>query len=339
VAGPFLTVDEQLLEFHGRVHFKQYIASKPGKFGIKIFWVCDASTSYCLNGLVYIGNGSVSETFQSESANVSEAIVMQLCSPFLNKGRNVTADNWFSSVSLVERLREQKTTYVGTIRANRRDIPPLCKETVGRKRGDTRFFYNDNTLLCSFWDKGSKPVLLLDSFAKVGDIPQLGVKPETVKFYNETKSGVDNLDHMIRLFSSKRKCRRWPYSVAMNLVDIAGVNGAIIHGRLIGKNSDVHQKFLKAAGYQFVDAHIRRRMNTQRQSGPVAIALQMLGYKPSTTNLCNQKLQFDTQLAKQARCAFCPRENDRKVRVSCGCCGRPMCTDHRTFLCVECSEK
>ena len=84
VAGPFLTVDEQLLEFHGRVRFKQYIASKPGKFGIKIFWVCDASTSYCLNGLVFIGNGSVNNSFQSNSSSVAEAIVMQLSSPFIN---------------------------------------------------------------------------------------------------------------------------------------------------------------------------------------------------------------------------------------------------------------
>ena len=118
---------------------------------------------------------------------------MQLCSPFINKGRNVTADNWFTSLPVVERLRENKTTYVGTINANRRVLPPACKETKGRKRGDTRFFYNNNILLCSFWDKRSKPVLLLDSFAKARGNPQEGGKPETVKFYNETKSGVDNL--------------------------------------------------------------------------------------------------------------------------------------------------
>lgn len=54
-SGPHLCVDEQLVEFHGQVKFRQYIPSKPGKFGIKIFWVTDAETSYCLNGLVYIG--------------------------------------------------------------------------------------------------------------------------------------------------------------------------------------------------------------------------------------------------------------------------------------------
>ena len=29
-----LTIDEQLVEFHGKVKMKQYIASKPGEFGI-----------------------------------------------------------------------------------------------------------------------------------------------------------------------------------------------------------------------------------------------------------------------------------------------------------------
>ena len=43
IPGPYLTIDEQLVEFHGRVKFKQYIPSKPGKFGIKLFWMCDSN--------------------------------------------------------------------------------------------------------------------------------------------------------------------------------------------------------------------------------------------------------------------------------------------------------
>jgi hypothetical protein len=34
----FVTVDEMLIEYHGRVPFKQYTPTKPGKFGIKVFW-------------------------------------------------------------------------------------------------------------------------------------------------------------------------------------------------------------------------------------------------------------------------------------------------------------
>ena len=35
--SPHLTLDEQLVEFHGRVKFRQYIPTKPGKYEMKIF--------------------------------------------------------------------------------------------------------------------------------------------------------------------------------------------------------------------------------------------------------------------------------------------------------------
>ena len=37
VPGSMLTVDEELVTFRGRCPFKQYIPSKPGRYGIK-FW-------------------------------------------------------------------------------------------------------------------------------------------------------------------------------------------------------------------------------------------------------------------------------------------------------------
>jgi len=75
---------------------------------------------------IYIGKMSGDASFQANFSSVAEGIMMQLCSSFLNKGLNVTAENWFSSLPLVERLQERKTTYVGTTRANRRNIPPAC---------------------------------------------------------------------------------------------------------------------------------------------------------------------------------------------------------------------
>jgi hypothetical protein len=339
VAGPNLTVDEQLVEFHGRVRFKQYIASKPGKFGIKVFWVCDAETSYCLNGLIYIGKNSVDEKYLEPSQSIPEAIVMQLCTPFLGKGRNVTTDNWFTSGPLIDRLLLQKTTLVGTVRINRRDVPPIAYSTQGRKRGDVRHFYSDGMLLCSYWDKGTKPVLLLDSFGRIGNSPEVGQKPQTVKFYNETKSGVDNLDHMVRMFSAKRKCRRWPYSLAMNLVDIAGVNGSIILSRIRNltstrERSHCHYEFLKAAGYQLVDKQIKRRLLTQGR-GSILLAATLVGYGEDTKN----PPTGITLLPKQKRCQLCERDADKKTKVCCFNCGRAMCNGHRAFMCLDCANR
>jgi len=52
--GECIIVDEQL--FRGHIKFTQYIPSKPAKYGIKVFWACDAETSYPLKGLLYTVN-------------------------------------------------------------------------------------------------------------------------------------------------------------------------------------------------------------------------------------------------------------------------------------------
>jgi len=48
-----MTVDEQLVPYHGRYPFRQYMNSKLAKYGIKIWWNCNAISSYPLNGQVY----------------------------------------------------------------------------------------------------------------------------------------------------------------------------------------------------------------------------------------------------------------------------------------------
>ena len=50
-----VTVDEQLLTYRGRVPFKQYIPSKPGKYGIKLWMLSDTKTSYVCRIQVYSG--------------------------------------------------------------------------------------------------------------------------------------------------------------------------------------------------------------------------------------------------------------------------------------------
>ena len=43
-----LCVDEQLVQFKGRCGFAQYIPSKPGKVGLKLWVCCDVATSYAV---------------------------------------------------------------------------------------------------------------------------------------------------------------------------------------------------------------------------------------------------------------------------------------------------
>jgi hypothetical protein len=120
----------------------------------------------------------------------------------------------------------------------------------------------------------------------------------------------------------------------MNLVDITSVNGAIISRHMnpalnVRENFHMPLKFLKAAGYQLVYTHVRRRMATQRLTGPILVTMQLLEYEPIAMQ-CEEKTKPHA-LTKQARGALYPGENDRKVRVCCGYCSKPMCTAHRVL--------
>lgn len=53
--GENTTIDEKLEAFRGRCSFRQYIFSKPNKYGIKIFALVDSAISYAANLKVYVG--------------------------------------------------------------------------------------------------------------------------------------------------------------------------------------------------------------------------------------------------------------------------------------------
>lgn len=98
--GECVTVDEQLFPFRGHTKFTQYIPSKPAKYGIKVFWACDASTSYPLKGILYTGKPIDGE----RQRNVGEKVVLDLVQNYKGSGRNVTADNFFTSLQLSKTL-------------------------------------------------------------------------------------------------------------------------------------------------------------------------------------------------------------------------------------------
>ena len=152
IPGPSLCVDEQLVEFHGRVSFRQYIPSKPGKFGIKIFWLVDQENSFPLKCLVYIGAETLSDEEKNISHSIGEAVVMKLADGWLNSGRNITADNWFTTTQLADRLLT-KQTFVGSMRRNNRSIPPAAKAIARRRKKDSVHYYFRGKALCSFRNK------------------------------------------------------------------------------------------------------------------------------------------------------------------------------------------
>ncbi|KAJ8930731.1 hypothetical protein NQ314_016437 [Rhamnusium bicolor] len=71
--------------------------------------------------------------------NSALSVVKRLITPIALSGRNVTIDNWFSSIPLASYLLEQKLTMVGTIRKNKKELPEKFVVSKDREQYSSLF--------------------------------------------------------------------------------------------------------------------------------------------------------------------------------------------------------
>ena len=141
---------------------------------------------------------------------------MTLSEPFLDKGSNITADRFFTSKPLAEELLRRRTTYVGTIAKNKREIPPILHNKMVQGQTKLNFVFgginNKITLQCS-QVKQNRKVYLLSTMhhavnAAAGDQQAANPKSDIQLFYNETKAGVDVIDEMCKGFTTRFRVLR-----------------------------------------------------------------------------------------------------------------------------------
>ena len=162
VPGENLTIDEQLFPTKSRCPFTQYIASKPDKFGLKFFLLVDLQTKYICNGFPYLGKDHMRPATQS----LPNFVVQKLMEGYEENGHNVTCDNYFTSLKLVEELAKKGSSLVGTIRKNRKELPDIDTIMKDRPVFDSCFFSPNvacKTCLTAYKCRKNKVVCLLSS--------------------------------------------------------------------------------------------------------------------------------------------------------------------------------
>lgn len=96
IPGASITVDEQLYPYRGRCRYRQYMPSKPAKYGLKFWLASDSDNHYCCNIQFYCGRDDEREA----DIPLGEHIVLSLTDYLRQSGRNVTCDNFFTSLTL-----------------------------------------------------------------------------------------------------------------------------------------------------------------------------------------------------------------------------------------------
>ncbi|XP_050065151.1 piggyBac transposable element-derived protein 1-like [Aphis gossypii] len=210
-----MCIDESMIAFQGRLVFKQYIQTKRHRYGVKVFKLC-VSPCYTLKFKIY--SGKESEVDKNDS--VSSRIVMNLVDEYLDFGRTLYVDNWYTSVSLAHQLLERKTHLVGTLRSNRKYNPDYVVKKKLKKGQVIAQKSSSKVMVLKFKDKRDLHMLSTKHTDNMVMVPRREnkSKPEVVLDYNRGKSFIDLSDQMASYCSPLRKSLKWYRKVVFELL-------------------------------------------------------------------------------------------------------------------------
>ncbi|XP_069693712.1 piggyBac transposable element-derived protein 4-like [Periplaneta americana] len=331
----YLTIDEQLVGFWGRCPFKVYMPNKPAKYGMKIVMMNDSKTYYMLSAEPCVG------TVQKQNnESVPEYYVRKLSERVHGTKRNLTYDNWFSSIPTAERmLKEYKLTTLGTLRKNKKEIPPIF--VTNKAMGTALFAFDKEKTLLSFAPRNNKIVLLLSTMHRDDSVDKDSGKPEMIMTYNMTKGGTDTFDKLRNTYTVARGTNRWPLRFRFAIMDHAAINAMILFvmANPEWKNNprNTRREFLKTLAEQLCRQHLEGRLRVPGMQEHVKARIcQVLGKDASSTDTTHMTPALEG--TKRKRCHLCPYAKDKKTRFTCSKCTKPYCLEHRGQLCANCVE-
>lgn len=114
----FVTVDESMVKYKGRLGFRQYLPMKPVKWGIKVWVMAESKTGYVTHFQVY----TCAIQGKTEK-DLAHRIVSDPVTPYYGSNLSVYIVNFYTSVKLMEDLKVRGVQACGTVRANRKDLP------------------------------------------------------------------------------------------------------------------------------------------------------------------------------------------------------------------------
>ena len=160
-------------------NLRQYIASKPDKWGFK-FFVCASSDGIVHDLFPYQGRATFDNNYiqlneKEEQMNLSSKIVISLAKTMTRHERSIIyADNFFTSFNLVKHLKvDYGCLYTGTARETRMGNPGLSDNAALNKKSvdrGTSCFKSRDGIIAIKW-KDTKVVCLISSAT--------GFEPET----------------------------------------------------------------------------------------------------------------------------------------------------------------
>ena len=188
------------LVFKGRFGTKQYIPKKPTKYGIKAFTLADSKNGYILDALICTGADTLDLSDPQYSHLPQPArIVLMLANDYLDQGRTMYTDRYYTSTPLAQTLEFRQTSFTGTCVKNRQQIPQLFRQKSFHVADGEVLAYRSGRLLALAWRAPSKRKEIVMITTK--DSAQQAIvtsratgrtatKPIVIDNYNQSMNGV-----------------------------------------------------------------------------------------------------------------------------------------------------
>ena len=326
-----LSIDEGMIAFKGRLSFRQYMPAKPTKYGIKVWMAADSENGYVNNFSVYLGK----EANVPRVNGLGYDVVMKMASPFLRKHRHIFFDNFFTSTKLMEDLLAQDTYACGTVRSNRKDLPPCAKnklkqgEKVSAQRGKIIFTKWHDKRDISFLSSNvlpSEPSRLVPR-KKNGRNIQIE-KPRVADVYTADMGGVDRADQLRSFYFAGYSSRKWYRYIFWFLFNLSVCNSFILESiyrtnqgerkrPMINFRLDLAKRLIKGFSQRK-----RKRRSQEALNQPVAREEHISVHVQGRKRKCVQWIQagrrtpkgykvetrFECSLCKVALCRTCHNE-------------------------------
>ena len=206
----YISIDKSLLLWKGGLSWKQSILTKHARFGFNMYSVNKSESGYIYKLLLYTGK-EMTEKLAGDFKYVATRIVMDLMQDLLDISHTLFIDNWYSSFELSKLLLSHSTDTVGTIRADRKDLPAEVKKKKGKqmKKGERIVLYERGTnVMVTQW-RDKKDVSMMSTCVNDGNVivKRAGKDkeiPRVVDFYNQHMGGVDKSDQMLTSYEIQR---------------------------------------------------------------------------------------------------------------------------------------
>ena len=235
-----LSIDESIIKFKGWVHFRQYLPSKPYRWGIKQYALCESKSGYALKFITYCGKGSLE---MEPGFSITESICLSLLNGFENRDHKVFTDNYYTLPVLYRELERRGIGACGTVKSGRKFIPlDLHPYRLLLATGDDPVFMpSDNLVTCAWHD--TKRVHFLSTIDTDNTVDKrmrsrgaegghrIVEKPVIAEVYNQHMGEVDIMDQRLGTYAFLHKNTKWFSAIYHRLREFALINGYTVYSQ------------------------------------------------------------------------------------------------------------